>query len=80
SCEPKGVKIVKMNTQQTFFDEFVAAGDNLYSMKGCRNFESLDRRTDEWYCHDGYVTITPILCDCTDYSAVKSLKNKEFKI
>ena len=80
ACEPIGVKIVKMNTQQTFIDEFVPTDNGLYAMKGYRNFEKLDERTDEFFCHKGYITVTPLLCDRTDYSAIKQLENKEFKI
>lgn len=80
ACEPVGVKVVRMNTQQTFMDEFVPTEDGLYAMKGGRNFDKLNKQTDEWYCHNGYITITPLFGDRTNYTALKQLADKEFKL
>ncbi len=77
---PRGVKIVRMNTQETFIDRYDSAEGNSYIPTGKRNYSELDRETDEWYCKNGYITITPLNTDRTDYGTLDRLIGRGFKL
>lgn len=76
----KGFKIVPMNTQETWkplFDE-IKVGELL--PVGGRDYSDLDHNTDEYFCKDGYVTISPLTIDKTDYSALRKIEGEEFEL
>ena len=77
---PRGVKFVRMNTQETFVDRYDEADKLSYFPTGHRDYSTLDRETDEWYCKNGYITITPINTDRTDYATLDRLCDEEFKL
>lgn len=77
---PRGIKIVRMNIQETFIDRYDESGELSYIPTGHRDYDTLDRETDEWYCKNGYITITPLNTDRTDYDTMNKLFGKEFKL
>ncbi|MDE6200879.1 MAG: 5'/3'-nucleotidase SurE [Clostridiales bacterium] len=70
---PVGVKVTKMNTQVTFMDEYVFLENNVVSPEGRRDYSALQDDNDEYWCQRGYITITPLLMDRTDYSVLKAM-------
>ena len=75
--KPIGVKFVRMNTQETFSDGYEQSPDGYYLPSGGRDYSSLDENTDEGYCRKGYITITPLLIDRTDYGTLDKIRDTE---
>ena len=75
--EPKGIQTVRMNTQETFVDVY-SEDDGKLIPSGHRDYSTLDKDTDEGYCLDGYITITPLTTDKTDYSLLERIKRERF--
>ncbi|MDE7107952.1 MAG: 5'/3'-nucleotidase SurE [Clostridiales bacterium] len=75
---PVGVKVSKMNTQITFFDEYVFLENNIVSPEGRRVDTALYEDNDEYWCKRGYITITPLLLDRTDYAVLKTMNEDGF--
>ena len=81
NCKPVGVKVVKMNTQVTFFDEHAYLDDNTVNPVGRRDYSVVLRDdNDEYWCKRGYITITPLLLDRTDYTVLKAMSEDGFLI
>lgn len=78
--DPAGVKLTRMNTQVTFIDEYVFLKDNVVSPEGVRDHSSLCEDNDEYWCDRGYITITPLLLDRTDYAALDAIGEDGFLI
>lgn len=78
--KPIGVKVTKMNTQITFFDEYVILDNGVVSPEGRRVDTDLLEDNDEYWCRRGYITITPLLLDRTDYVALKAMSEDGFLI
>lgn len=78
NCKPVGVKVTKMNTQITFIDEYVFVENGVVSPEGRRDYSSLREDNDEHWCKRGYITITPLLMDRTDYSVLKTMSEDGF--
>ncbi|MDE6028912.1 MAG: 5'/3'-nucleotidase SurE [Clostridiales bacterium] len=76
--KPIGVKVTKMNTQVTYKDKYVLVGDGAINIEGSRDFSELSENNDEYWCARGYVTITPLLLDRTDYTALKAMSEDGF--
>lgn len=77
--KPLGVKVVKMSTVDTFKDVYDADGE-LLSPNGHRDYSFLSDSTDESCCHGGYITITPLTTDRTDYETLKKIKKEKFAL
>lgn len=77
---PKGVAFARMNTQRTFIDDYKYIDDNTIDPTGYRNYDGLDAQTDEGLCHNGYITVTPLKLDRTDYSALDMLSETVLKL
>lgn len=75
---PVGVKVAKMNTQMTFFDEYVFLENGSVSPEGRRVDTDLLEDNDEYWCKRGYITITPLLLDRTDYAVLKTMSEDGF--
>lgn len=77
--EIKGVKVCKLCPYRLFNDDFVRVNDseNVWKVKGA--WLDVDKKTE----HDialtsqGYVTVTPISLDRTNYDAMSALKGLE---
>ncbi|MCH5165790.1 MAG: 5'/3'-nucleotidase SurE [Clostridiales bacterium] len=77
---PIGIKTVRMNTQETFIDSYDKTADGVYLPSGYRDYTNLDRDTDEWYCRNGYITVTPLVIDRTDYKTLDEMRGTEFEL
>ena len=77
--KPLGVKVTKMNTQMTFVDEYEFLDQNAINPIGRRDYSELNEDNDEYWCKRGYITVTPLLPDRTDYSALKLIDEDGFK-
>ncbi len=75
--QPKGVKLAKMSTAYTYKDKYIG-GSGGYLLKGYREDDEATAETDESYCLNGYITITPLTIDRTDYSALVKFKREKF--
>lgn len=78
--EPVGVVSVRMNTQETFIDAYDLADSDKYIPSGKRDYMALEKDTDEWYCRNGYITLTPLTVDRTDYITLEKLQKEKFKL
>lgn len=78
--KPRGVKCVKMNTQKTFIDDYVFLSDGVIDPKGYRNYDGLEEDSDEHRCREGYITITPLLLDRTDYKSLGRMKGIDLEL
>ena len=78
--KPLGVKATRMNTQITFIDEYELSGENTINPIGRRDYSALHEDNDEYWCKRGYITVTPLLPDRTDYSALKLIDEGGFKV
>ncbi|MCH5156153.1 MAG: 5'/3'-nucleotidase SurE [Clostridiales bacterium] len=76
--KPLGVKVTKMNTQTTFVDEYEFLDENTINPIGRRDYSDIHDDNDEYWCKHGYITITPLLPDRTDYSALKKIGEDGF--
>lgn len=83
----KGVKITKLGSR-TYDDAYEQVDDNGYVLKSkyvtltddvpdkCSSFVSdNDRDNDIYWIDKGYITITPLLFDKTNYEKIKEIKN-----
>ena len=77
---PRGVKTVRMNTQETYFDSYDEIDSNMYVLNGRRCYDGLNRDTDEWFCHDGFITVTPLSIDRTDYNTLERISKVRFEL
>ena len=69
----KGQVITKLGTY-VYDDECIKIGDNEFLIKGQETKKAtLDKYTDYEYVKNGYITITPLLYDKTDYEKIKEL-------
>lgn len=78
--KPLGVKVTRMNTQMTFVDEYEVLDENTINPIGRRDYSALHEDNDEYWCKRGYITITPLLPDRTDYSTLKLIDEDGFKV
>ncbi|MCH5351198.1 MAG: 5'/3'-nucleotidase SurE [Clostridiales bacterium] len=76
-CKPRGVRVAKMSSIPTFIDAYDDNNGEM-NINGHRNFDMLENDTDERLCRDGYITVTPLTVDMTDYNALKTLKKEKF--
>lgn len=77
SCTPKGVRTARMYSADTFVDSYDAER-GLIDIKGYRDRSALSGQSDESLCVDGYITVTPLTVDKTDYAFLKKLKKEKF--
>ncbi|MBR2891147.1 MAG: 5'/3'-nucleotidase SurE [Bacilli bacterium] len=74
--EPKGIKFAYQgcNDYKYWFEDL---GNNMYLPKALKGFESNGLLETDLDCyHNGYVTVTPITEDMTDYKVLNSFKHK----
>ena len=68
----KGVKISNL-AKIVYQDEYLKTGDNSYMINSYLT-DNLDKGTDLYYVVNGYVSLTPLLYDKTDYALIEELK------
>ena len=78
--DPQGVKVVKMNTQETFIDGYDKQSGDTYIPSGYRDYSLLDKDSDEFWGLNGYITITPLMIDRTEYRMLDMLKDRKYKL
>ncbi len=62
--------------KQYYTDEYVKVGEDEYVLQGeIMNHDQNDKDTDVEWIKKGYITITPILFNKTDYKKVKEVKD-----
>lgn len=71
----KGIKITRLG-KQLYSDEYVSCGNNEFVLKGelVEHNENIVDCDVEWI-KKGYITITPIVFDKTDYNKIREVKN-----
>ncbi|MBQ3691324.1 MAG: 5'/3'-nucleotidase SurE [Bacteroidales bacterium] len=75
----KGIKICRQSAGEwkEFFDERYHPSNRrpYYWLTGdYYNYEPQEEDTDEWALKNGYVSVQPVTCDCTDYKMMNELK------
>ena len=74
--EIKGVKFTKLGIQ-VYSDRYVKTGENVYRLEGEPQEHGLnDTDCDVEWNKRGYVTVTPVLYDKTDYKTLGELKEE----
>lgn len=76
----KGFKIARMNTQETWKPMFALSDVGELLPAGGRDYSALNKDTDEFFCKDGYVTVTPLTIDRTDHAALEKMKGAKFEL
>ena len=72
--EIKGVKITKLG-KQIYSDEYIKVSENQYKLVGkCLSHDENDEDCDVEWINKGYITVTPILFNKTDYDKIKEVK------
>ncbi len=79
-CAPRGVKVCKMSTLNSFVDVYDCVQSDIYMPHGHRCYDMLDPDTDEAYCGGGYITVSPLTVDRTDYSTLEKIKRTSFAL
>lgn len=77
--EIKGVKVCALNPEKIFCDTFteVEGEADVWQIKGARLGVDESKDNDITLGKRGYITVTPITLDSTNYAAMKALKGLE---
>ena len=78
SGKPKGVKAAKMSFDIAFDDAYNPR-DGKYMYIGAKRTEYRED-TDEMFCENGYVTITPLTIDRTDRVTLEKISKEKFEL
>lgn len=73
--EIKGVKVCRIGNMMYgsyFIERLSEAGERLFDIKGNIN-KPLDTDTDRFFIEEGYVTLTPLHYDLTNYTLLKNV-------
>lgn len=76
--EPKGVKIVKMSFGIAFDDDYDPR-EGKYMYKGAKRADYREN-TDEMFCENGYITVTPLTIDRTDHATLSKIEREKFEL
>ncbi len=78
----KGIKYVKQSTAKLkeFFDKRLDLHGKIYYWQGAKEHTEIDPETDVIALKEGYITITPIQFDLTNYSLLNILKQVKDKL
>ena len=73
----RGVLITRQDLRATleFYEKKMDAAGKLYFMRGFKLLDPAAENTDIWALGHGYISITPLQFDQTDYSSLKSLES-----
>lgn len=75
--KPTGCKVAPLG-RQTYSDNYVRSKDGSYMLVGYPLVCEQDEENDVPLSSKGFVTITPIIYDRTDYSALNAIKDTKF--
>jgi len=78
----KGVKFVRQSTAKLkeIFDKRLDLHDKIYYWQGAEEYTEKDPDTDVVALKEGYITITPIQFDLTNYSTLNNLRQISDKL
>jgi len=78
----KGIKFVRQSIAKLkeIFDKRLDLHDKIYYWQGAEEYTEKDPDTDVIALKEGYITITPIKFDLTNYSSLNKLKQIDDKI
>jgi 5'-nucleotidase len=78
-CTPRGIRVTRLGHRRyvNIFDKRIDPRGRVYFWMAGEPFDSDidDPETDVWAVREGYISITPVLFDLTDYSFMEKLKN-----
>ena len=76
---PRGVKLCGMSTSSAYTGGYAEA-DGKFSIAGVLEDKLIVAESDERNCLDGYITVTPLTIDRTDYATLEKLKKEKFEL
>jgi len=78
----KGIKFVRQSTAKLkeIFDKRLDLHDKIYYWQGAEEYTEKDPNTDVVALKEGYITITPIQFDLTNYSTLNNLRQISNKL
>lgn len=78
----KGIKFVRQSTAKLkeIFDKRLDLHDKIYYWQGAEEHTEKDPETDVVALKEGYITVTPIQFDLTNYSSLNTLKQISDKL
>jgi 5'-nucleotidase len=68
---PKGIRITRLGRRS--YEDIVSKHKNCYLIGGTRK-DFIENETDIEACKEGYISVTPLLLDLTNYDAINLLK------
>lgn len=80
AVSPRGIRIARVNAKETYVDCYSNVDSGVLVPSGKRNYDVVLPNTDEDYCLAGYITITPITIDRTDYKSLEQIKDMRFDL
>jgi len=77
--EIKGVMVVPQDLRPTleFFDRRINPRGQVYYWNSYKDLEAGSQKTDAWAVRNGYIAITPLQIDQTNYPGLKNLESLE---
>ncbi len=75
--QTKGVLITKQDTRvtQEFYEKKIDPSGKMYFLRSFKRLDPAGENTDIWALRNGYISITPLQFDQTDYAALKTLES-----
>jgi 5'-nucleotidase len=72
----RGVLITKQDTRATqeFYEKKIDPSGKIYFLRSFKRLDPAGEKTDIWALRNGYISITPLQFDQTDYAALKALE------
>lgn len=73
----RGVLITKQDTRATqeFYEKKIDPSGKMYFLRSFKRLDPAGEKTDIWALRNGYISITPLQFDQTDYAALKTLES-----
>jgi len=73
----RGVLITKQDTRvtQEFYEKKIDPSGKMYFLRSFKRLDPAGEKTDIWALRNGYISITPLQFDQTDYAALKTLES-----
>jgi 5'-nucleotidase len=73
----RGVLITKQDTRATqeFYEKKIDPSGKMYFLRSFKRLDPAGEKTDIWALRNGYISITPLQFDQTDYAALTTLES-----
>ena len=72
----KGYVFTKLGSV-TFDDHYISESEGSYTLAG-EPISEYSEETDVWYINHGYITITPLICNLTNFDVLNKINNEKF--